>query len=202
MTAVEVCDVWNQKKESGNQFQTGAPGPLQHSSLAHLCRFRAERGQSLQEIGNPSRKRHFRPNKRVSALRLRRSSPRSAPLRSIQVASASGDVRRALELCRRAAELAAVRQKEALTSSVDVLTSSGDVAGHVASKEPNSGSGSGSGSADGAGPSSAGAGPSSAGALGEGLERGADVLVELRDVDAAVREMFDSPHIKVRREHL
>jgi hypothetical protein len=81
-----------------------------------------------------------------------------------------------------------VRQREALTSS-------GDVTGPAASKEPNAASGSSSGFGAGDG-----AGPSSSGGLGEGLEKGADVLVELGDVDAAVKEMFDSPHIKVRRE--
>lgn len=91
---------------------------------------------------------------------------RLIPLRSAQVASASGDVRRALELCRRAAELAAARQKEALTSAGDVTATSVSSSG-------------------------SGAGPSSAGKEAD------DVLVELGDVDAAVREMFDSPHIKV-----
>ncbi len=86
----------------------------------------------------------------------------------MQVASASGDVRRALELCRRAAEIASARQKKALTSAADVTQG---------------------GSSD--------AGPS--GAISQGLGAGSDaVMVELMDVDAAVREMFDSPHIKVR----
>lgn len=80
-----------------------------------------------------------------------------------------------------------MRQKEALTSSGDVS------AAPAASKEPDAGSS--SAGAD-------GAGPSSAGGSGEGVEKAPDVLVELRDVDAAVREMFDSPHIKVRSEHL
>eukprot|EP00897_Mesotaenium_endlicherianum_P009846 jgi/Mesen1/8890/ME000535S08209 len=143
-----------------------------------------------------------------------------------QVASVSGDVRRALELCRRGAEIAESRIAAASSAAAEAAPS-GTTAGTVATPPGNAttaetvtsvpvaavngGSGESGGGPNANGSSNPGSStaavtadvataPTAGATCGEkGTGGASSSLITLSDIDAAVKEMFQSPNIQVMK---